>query len=64
MTNLTRVASRFVNTPLMIHPPKLDVIVQALGPRLGIMPVAGVKPAEPFAAAYMEQADDLSLIHI
>ena len=58
MRNLTRVASRFVNTPLMIHPPKLDVIVQALGPRLGIMPVAGVKPAEPFAAAYMEQADD------
>ena len=58
MRDLTRVASRFVNTPLMIHPPKLDVIVQALGPRLGIMPVAGVKPAEPFAAAYMEQADD------
>ena len=58
MRDLTRVASRFVNTPLMIHPPKLDVIVQALGPRLGIMPVAGVKPVEPFAAAYMEQADD------
>jgi signal peptide peptidase SppA len=58
MTNLTRVASRFVNTPLMIHPPKLDVIVQALGPRLGIIPMAGMKPAEPFAAAYMEQADD------
>ena len=53
MRDLTRVASRFVNTPLMIHPPKLDVIVQALGPRLGIMPVAGVKPAEPFAAAYI-----------
>jgi len=31
MRDLTRVASRFVNTPLMIHPPKLDVIVQALG---------------------------------
>ena len=45
MRNLTRVASRFVNTPLMIHPPKLDVMVQALGPRLGIIPVGiGVKP--------------------
>jgi len=30
MTNLTRVASRFVNTPLMIHPPKLDVMLQML----------------------------------
>jgi signal peptide peptidase SppA len=31
-----------------------------LGPRLGIIPatVAGVEPAERFAAAYMEQADD------
>lgn len=58
MKNLTRLASRFVNTPLMIHPPKLDVMVQALAPRLGIVPVAGVKPAEPFAAAYAEEAGD------
>jgi len=42
----------------MIHPPKLDVMVQALAPRLGIIPVAGVKPAEPFAAAYIEEASD------
>jgi len=44
----------------MIHPPKLDLMVQALGPRLGIIPtaVAGAEPAERFAAAYMEQADD------
>ena len=58
MKNLTRLASRFVNTPLMIHPPKLDVMVQALAPRLGIVPVAGVKPVEPFAAAYIEEAGD------
>ena len=58
MKNLTRLASRFVNTPLMIHPPKLDLLVQALAPRLGIMPVAGVKPAEPFATAYIEEAGD------
>ena len=56
MRDLTRVASRFVNTPLMIHPPKLDVIVQALGPRLGIMPVAGVTPADlSLLAIYLAQ---------
>ena len=37
---LTHVASRFVNCPLMIHPPKLEVIIKALGPRLGIDPDA------------------------
>lgn len=42
----------------MIHPPKLDVMVQALAPRLGIIPVAGVRPAEPFAAAYVDEAGD------
>jgi hypothetical protein len=42
----------------MIHPPKLDVMVQALGPRLGIVPVSIGVGAEPFAAAYMEQSDD------
>jgi len=42
----------------MIHPPKLDVMVQALAPRLGIVPLAGVKTAEPFAAAYIEEAGD------
>src|SRR5690242_3709847 len=36
MKNLAHVVSRFVNTPLMIHPPKLEVIIKALGPRLGI----------------------------
>jgi len=40
VNHLTHVASRFVNTPLMIHPPKLDVIIKALGPRLGINPEA------------------------
>ncbi len=40
MKDLTRVASRFVNCPLMIHPPKLEVIIKALGPRLGIDPEA------------------------
>ena len=36
MKHLTHVASRFLNSPLMIHPPKLEVIIKALGPRLGI----------------------------
>jgi len=55
---LTHVASRFVNCPLMIHPPKLEVMVQALGPRLGIAPNAGANIPEPFAATYTQQADD------
>jgi signal peptide peptidase SppA len=58
MKNLSRVASRFVNCPLMIHPPKLDVLVQALGPRFGITPVASLKSVEPFASAYAQEADD------
>ena len=36
MKNLTHVAARFINTPLMLYPPKLEVIIKALGPRLGI----------------------------
>jgi signal peptide peptidase SppA len=55
---LSRLASRFVNCPLMIHPPKLEVLVQALGPRLGIAPLGDLKIAEPFATAYLEAADD------
>src|SRR5579875_2742647 len=42
----------------MIHPPKLDVMVQALGPRLGIAPLGDLKIAEPFGTAYLEAADD------
>jgi signal peptide peptidase SppA len=57
MNRLTRVASRFVNTPLMIHPPKLDVMVQALGPRLGILPGAQIKLEGPLASAYTEEAN-------
>ena len=33
-------------------------MVQALAPRLGIVRVAGSKPDEPFAAAYVEEAGD------
>lgn len=38
MKHLAHVASRFVTCPLMIHPPKLEVIIKALAPRLGIDP--------------------------
>ena len=38
MKHLAHVASRFVNCPLMIHPPKLEVIIKALAPRLGVDP--------------------------
>ena len=47
---LTHVASRFVNCPLMIHPPKLEVIIKALGPRLGIDPDAVLARRVPMGA--------------
>ncbi len=50
MKHLTHVASRFVNTPLMIHPPKLEVIIKALGPRLGIDPEAVLAHRVPMDA--------------
>lgn len=58
MNNLTRVAHRMVNRPLMIEPGKLDVLVQALGPRLGITPGDKLALEEPLASAYMDQAED------
>ena len=36
MKHLARLASLVVNTPLMIHPGKLDAILHAVGPRLGL----------------------------
>jgi signal peptide peptidase SppA len=50
MKHLTHVASRFVNTPLMIHPPKLEVIIKAIGPRLGIDPEAAMTRRVPMDA--------------
>ena len=40
MKHLAHVASRFINCPLLIHPPKLEGIIKAVGPRLGIDPEA------------------------
>jgi hypothetical protein len=36
MKLLTHLAGRFIGVPLAVHPPKLEVIIKALGPRLGI----------------------------
>jgi len=36
MRQLAHVAARFFNTPLAIHPPKLEVLMRALAPRIGI----------------------------
>ncbi len=64
MKQLAHVASRFVNCPLMIHPPKLEVIIKALGPRLGIDPDAVMAPRVPMDATatlmsrYAEAGDD------
>ena len=64
MKHLTHVASRFINTPLMIHPPKLEVIIKALGPRLGIDPEAVLARRVPMDATatlmsrYEDAGDD------
>lgn len=64
MKHLAHVASRFVNTPLMIHPPKLEVIIRALGPRLGIDPEAALAQHVPMDATgtlmsrYPDAGDD------
>jgi len=62
--HLAHVASRFLNSPLMIHPPKLEVIIKAIGPRLGISPDAVLMPRVPMDATvtlmsrYTEAGDD------
>lgn len=33
---LVNLAQRFIGTPLMVHPPKMKIIVEALAPRLGL----------------------------
>ena len=64
MKRLAHVASRFINTPLMIHPPKLEVIIRALGPRLGIDPDVVLAQRVPMDATatlmarYSEAGDD------
>jgi len=61
---LAHVASRFVNCPLMIHPPKLEIIIKAIGPRLGIDPEAIWAQRVPtdatatLMAGYMEAGDE------
>jgi capsid assembly protease len=62
--HLAHVASRFLNAPLMIHPPKLEVIIKAIGPRLGISPDAVLAPRVPMDATvtlmsrYTEAGDE------
>ena len=64
MNRLSHVASRFINCPLMIHPPKLEIIIKALAPRLGIDPEAVPATRVPMdatatlMAGYMEAGDD------
>jgi capsid assembly protease len=50
MKHLAHVASRFLNSPLMIHPPKLEVIINAIGPRLGVSPDAVLDARVPMDA--------------
>jgi ClpP class serine protease len=58
--HLAHVASRFVNCPLMIHPPKLEVIIKALAPRLGVDPdivLASRVPMDATATLMARYAD-------
>ena len=60
MKHLAHVASRFVNCPLMIHPPKLEVIIKALAPRLGVDPdivLASRVPMDATATLMARYAD-------
>ncbi len=64
MKSLTHVATRFINCPLMIHPPKLEVMIRAIGPRLGIDPEAALAHRIPLDATatlmsrYMEAGEE------
>jgi signal peptide peptidase SppA len=53
MKPLAHVAARFFNTPLAIHPPKLEVIIRALAPRLGSD--AQILPHSEVSAVLAEQ---------
>lgn len=64
--NLAHLATQFVGTPLMIHPPKLEIIVRALAPRLGItidesvLTVANDERTERLMGRYREAGSNRS----
>jgi ClpP class serine protease len=55
---LPHLAARLFGTPLLVHRAKLDVILSALGPRLGLGDSAPIALPEPLAAAYSANLPD------
>lgn len=57
---LARLATRLINTPLMIHPDKLNVILSILGPRIGLYSTVDIK-AESDAFEPVERIDPYTI---
>jgi signal peptide peptidase SppA len=55
---LPHLAARLFGTPLLVHRAKLDVILSALGPRLGLGELTPIAIPEPLAAAYSANLPD------
>ena len=51
---LPHLASRLFGTPLLIHPPKLDVILSVVGPRMSLATVSDMPPMD--MAAFQRSA--------
>ena len=61
MTLLPHMAARLFGAPLLIHRPKLDVILSVLGPRVGVFDLAapaGFSPPDRIAANAASGGDD------
>ena len=68
MTLLPHVAARLFGAPLLIHRPKLDVILSVLGPRVGVSDLAGpggfMPPARSPASTAAGGDDKIAVIPI
>lgn len=67
MTSLPHMAARLFGAPLLIHRPKLDVILSVLGPRVGVTELAapGVfTPPERAVTSTSSGADKIAVISI
>ena len=64
MITLPHLASRIFDTPLAIHRQKLDVILQAIGPRLQGMPMTPMEQERMKRKPYMVTPDGIAVIDI
>lgn len=58
MNRLSFVAARMFNTPLMIHPKKVEVVMSALAERLGIVSLDNLAPRPAMMESFDENFDD------